>query len=119
MTRSCQDLQSKIRFLSSKTDETENSPKGPQTVKLTLADKRQVTTLFKHLKNLKNTPFSKVGVEKEVPASLRGRKNELKKIAKEYRTNENCDYRIIPKGADLALLIKKPNEKKFSLVDVD
>ena len=111
-----------IRFLPSKNEninETETTKDRPTTVKLTLGDKRQVSTLFSHLKNLKNTPFCKVSVEREIPASLTGRKKELKTAAEAYRTNDNCKYKIIPKGTDLALLVKKPNEKKYSVVDID
>ena len=110
------------RFLPSKTtesNEAETAKDRPTSVKVTFGDKRQVVTFFSKLNNLKNTPFCKVSVEREIPASLRDRQKELKTAAESYRKIDKCKYKILPKGADLVLWVKKPNEKKYSIVDVD
>ena len=100
--------------------ETSDKPKGPNPVKITFSDKRQVSMLFSSLKNLKNTQLKDVNISREIPPSLRERNKVLEKIGYALRKqHERSRTKIVPKGADLALFLKKHDETKWSLVEED
>ena len=99
--------------------ETEK-PKGPPPVKITFGDKRQVNALFSGLKNLKDTELKNVSINREIPSSLRDRSKLLEKLGSELRKeHEKSRTKIVPKGADLALFIRKNGETKWSIVEED
>ena len=91
------------------------SKKGGATpIKVTLGDKRQVSTLFSNLSNLQNTTFKSVSVQREIPSSLRTKNETLEKKGHDLRKkNDGTKTRIVQRGADLVLLYKSKDANKF------
>ena len=103
-----------VRFAPSK--DPEKAKKGNATpIKLTLGDKRQVFKLYSGLRYLKNTAFHNVGIQREVPGSLR-KLNELLEstAAARRKANPKCKTKIVQSGSTLKLLFKAENDPKFS-----
>ena len=98
---------------------TQSSSFAP--LKITFSSKYEKLTFMSQLKTLQNSPFANLRVSDDVPRSLKN----------DYELVNNAAYRIRksnPKGTKVRtpirnlkyqLEIKKPNEQKFSKIDVN